>query len=500
MSHRMTSDTTAAPDMPRHSSMLLQRKCACGQNKTGGASCSECASRQAAGTEHLRQSVESGRAPSAVHDVLRTSGSSLDSGTQQFMESRFGRDLSDVRVHTNSAAAASARAVNASAYTVGKQIVFRENQYRPNTVAGKNLLAHELTHVVQQNSAPTTVQRSNASSRDSLPDKAAPSMSRRAVTAGPIQIGPSGDSFEREADSVARYVMQTSSPAVKPAISTMSGGQRVQLRRRVFDGGSPPFSRGSTLPYREATELLSCIRIMGEDNAAYCRQQVLGEEESVTAPPPAPFEACEPNRALTWADFTGSPTGSTSAFTGYSFPTTTIASGQTRIRAVFDPGRSFVKSPFGTPTNSALNGCAANVTSCQSYFPPGSTGGSFSLNSTPSTTCPAAVRGNPGIVASSLTDCTGIIAAECQRVASAESARLLRHEQLHFDIACVLANKANGALAAGTALSTVQSALSRKDRAATTQYDTSTRRGCLASPQATWTTDVAAGLPAITIP
>jgi hypothetical protein len=147
-----------------------------------------------------------------------------------------------------------------------------------------------------------------------------------------------------------------------------------------------------------------------------------------------------------------------------------------------------------------LNGCAANVTQCQSFFPPGSTGGSFALNSAPSATCPAAVRANPAVVATSLGDCAGIIATECQRVAQAESDRLLRHEQLHFDIACVLAGKANAALAAGTALATVQNALTTKDTQVTNNYDRQTRRGCLAAQQAAWETNVAAGLTSVTIP
>ncbi len=288
----------------------------------------------------------------------------------------------------------------------------------------------------------------------------------------------------------------------------------VQLQREPMDVAPSqprsreglPMRRGSTLPYREATQLLECIRIMGEESRDYCREQVLvegvglgGSPAAAPAPPPPAFVPCDPNRALTWADFTGSPSGTTSAFTGYDFPTASTPSG-TRIRAVFDPARSFVLPQFGNPTDSSLNGCDANIAQCQTFFPPGSTGGSFALNSAPSATCPAAARANPAVVASSITDCTGIIATECQRVAQDESDRLLRHEQLHFDIACVLAGKANAALAAGTALATVQTALTTQDTQTTNSYDTQTRRGCLAAQQATWQTNVAAGLTAVTIP
>jgi hypothetical protein len=66
------------------------------------------------------------------------------------MESRFGHDFGTVCVHTDAKAAASARAVNAIAYTVGRDIVFGAGQYAPESPTGRRLLAHELTHVVQQ--------------------------------------------------------------------------------------------------------------------------------------------------------------------------------------------------------------------------------------------------------------------------------------------------------------------------------------------------------------
>jgi hypothetical protein len=78
----------------------------------------------------------------------------LDSLTQNFMEARFGRDLSNVRLHTGGKAAESAQAVNARAYTVGKNIVFGPGEFAPHTNTGKRLIAHEMTHVVQQTHSP----------------------------------------------------------------------------------------------------------------------------------------------------------------------------------------------------------------------------------------------------------------------------------------------------------------------------------------------------------
>lgn len=88
--------------------------------------------------------------PPIVSEVLKSPGQPLDSETRGFMETRFSHDFSRVRVHTDSQAAKSALAVNALAYTVGRDVVFRAGQFEPRTVAGRRLLAHELTHVVQQ--------------------------------------------------------------------------------------------------------------------------------------------------------------------------------------------------------------------------------------------------------------------------------------------------------------------------------------------------------------
>lgn len=88
-----------------------------------------------------------------VNEVLAAPGQLLDSGTRGFMESRFGHDFSQVRVHTGGAAEQSSGALNARAYTVGNNIVFGASQFAPGTSEGRKLLAHELTHVVQQTGA-----------------------------------------------------------------------------------------------------------------------------------------------------------------------------------------------------------------------------------------------------------------------------------------------------------------------------------------------------------
>lgn len=122
--------------------------CACG-------GCPKCQSERVA-HEHVQtkriqaNDVAEVEAPAVVHEVLRSSGQPLDAATREFFERHLGHDFSRVRVHTDTKAADSARAVNAMAYTVGQNVVFGAGQYAPSTMAGKKLLAHELVHTGQQ--------------------------------------------------------------------------------------------------------------------------------------------------------------------------------------------------------------------------------------------------------------------------------------------------------------------------------------------------------------
>jgi hypothetical protein len=94
-----------------------------------------------------------------VYDVLSTSGSTLDSSTRQFFEIMLGHDFSNVQIHSNALAEESAREVDANAYTVGQHIVFNKGRYEPNTREGRRLIAHELTHVMQQSGLDTISNR-----------------------------------------------------------------------------------------------------------------------------------------------------------------------------------------------------------------------------------------------------------------------------------------------------------------------------------------------------
>ncbi len=107
-----------------------------------------------------------GAAPPIVHDVLRSPGRPLEPSTRRFMEARLGHDFSQVRIHADGQAAASAQAVNARAFTVGRDVVFGPGEYAPGSWEGQRLLAHELVHVVQQGKtgsvAPAMLQRQEA--------------------------------------------------------------------------------------------------------------------------------------------------------------------------------------------------------------------------------------------------------------------------------------------------------------------------------------------------
>lgn len=193
----------------------LQRKCACGNYGTG--ECDKC--RNKAGTLQRSATTRSGplAIPSIVNDVLNSSGQPLDAGTRERMEPRFGRDFSNVRVHTDSRAAESAQAVDALAYTVGRDMVFGAGQYAPETSSGQRLMAHELTHVMQQ-SASSSGQLLRMGEPNSAAEVEADQLSGAIVEGANVDSPPlsQGLSLQRQAASGAA-TSPTTSPATQPA-------------------------------------------------------------------------------------------------------------------------------------------------------------------------------------------------------------------------------------------------------------------------------------------
>jgi len=225
----MKSGFVLQPKMPaakaelsftRAPARILQPKCACGGEVVAGGECAECRNKRlqtklavnqpgdrfeneadrmadvviqggkqapvlsdgSLGALHCDEPVTSSAstsAPPIVHEVLGRSGHPLDSSTRAFMEPRFGHDFGNVRVHFDARAATSARSVNALAYTVGHDIVFSDGAFAPDGPSSRSLLAHELTHVVQQSGAHTAQgqlqrQPDETSTKESPPAKTPP--------------------------------------------------------------------------------------------------------------------------------------------------------------------------------------------------------------------------------------------------------------------------------------------------------------------------------------
>jgi predicted SprT family Zn-dependent metalloprotease len=117
--------------------------------------------------ETSSQRTEAGSEISSYINSLSSKGSSLPAKSKKFFESRFGHDFSDVKIHNDTDAANSAQLIHAVAYTSANNIVFNKNQFSPESDHGKQLLAHELTHVVQQkNSIKKSIQRQDEKTDD----------------------------------------------------------------------------------------------------------------------------------------------------------------------------------------------------------------------------------------------------------------------------------------------------------------------------------------------
>ena len=123
--------------------------------------CADCAEEEAVPVQPKRADGEQS-GPSAVPHRLATAtraGQPMRRELRNFFEPRFGRDLDHIRIHTDTAARRAARRLNAKAFTTGRDIAFDHGQYRPDTSTGRHLLAHEITHVLQQDGYRRAVQR-----------------------------------------------------------------------------------------------------------------------------------------------------------------------------------------------------------------------------------------------------------------------------------------------------------------------------------------------------
>jgi len=187
---RVSEQITRSPQ-PR-----LQRKCACGGTPGPTGECEECRKKRLS-LQRMKlgggvQPVGGGFAPPIVHDVLRSPARSLDLQTRAYLEPHFGHDFSRVRIHADPGASAATDAVQAQAFTVGSDIVFGSGKFAPSTPAGRKLLAHELTHVVQQGAAPVAATHSPAQAANEDATEAKDLRASPVSAPGQIQRQPKG--------------------------------------------------------------------------------------------------------------------------------------------------------------------------------------------------------------------------------------------------------------------------------------------------------------------
>jgi Domain of unknown function (DUF4157) len=211
-----------------------------------------------------------------VNEVVLSPGKPLDPESRRWLEPRFGHDFSRVRVHNDTRAAESAKAVGAFAYTVGRNIAFGDGQYAPRSIAGQRLLAHELTHVVQQASAPPETQKQ-------------------------VLVGRTNDPSEREAhlaaESVARGAGRISVQHQVP----------LTLQRDSFRGDDDPIHKPIIESYRREHGLpLGGVNEFGEPvgpSAAEIKYGRTSKPTEVNVPPP-PSQKLSANQAATVANQT----------------------------------------------------------------------------------------------------------------------------------------------------------------------------------------------------
>ncbi|MEM9214880.1 MAG: DUF4157 domain-containing protein [Cyanobacteria bacterium P01_F01_bin.150] len=186
-------------------------------------------------------SFDAGRKIEGQLKNSRGGGQPLQDGTRNFMESRFGNDFSKVRVHTNAESVQMNRDLSAQAFTHGNDIYFNSGKYSPESTSGKRLLAHELTHTIQQ-TGPSAVSPKRLDKKASKGNKHTVSRKPQAIAAKvapkiqtQLIVGAVGDRYEQEADRMADQVMQLQDP---PPISRRMGKTNVCPSADSFENQS----------------------------------------------------------------------------------------------------------------------------------------------------------------------------------------------------------------------------------------------------------------------
>jgi hypothetical protein len=174
--------------------------------------------------------------PPIVDDVLSSPGHPLDAETRGLMEPRFGQDFSNVRVHTDAKAAESANEVDALAYTVGQDMVFGAGQYAPGTNSGQRLMAHELTHVMQQ-SGSSSGQLLRMGEPNSPAEVEADQLSHE-VMQGTDVHSPSQQGISLQRQATGGTTSQPTSPATQPATQPSVPNRSIASNIRINGFGN----------------------------------------------------------------------------------------------------------------------------------------------------------------------------------------------------------------------------------------------------------------------
>jgi uncharacterized protein DUF4157 len=298
---RMPDSTLSVPRGDR--SGVIRRKCAC---ENSGQPCTSCSAEK---KDELMRSASEGatraQAPPVVHDVLRSPGQPLDAGARGFFEPRFQRDFANVRIHDDSRAARSAREVGALAYTVGQHVVVDPAHYQAETTEGRRLLAHELTHVIQQNGGSClSLQRAcrsaaqcsitNPGSSQNFGSTVEAESEAIAKASGGVSIGggPTSCTLPRHGERAANVESLATGSGLGVAVAPGIAGFFVNACLSPHDGASnAPCSQFPGGPPGGAPPGRFCVQLHTTDE----------DEAKILVAKPKPLNDVDQRRLLVWA-------------------------------------------------------------------------------------------------------------------------------------------------------------------------------------------------------
>src|SRR6266567_4264264 len=423
----------------------LQRKCSCGGAPGPTGECEECRKKRETGvlqrfpTQPSTPNSQLSEVLPIVYDVLRGPGQPLDAATRAFMEPRFGHNFSHVRIHTGQAAASTSQSLQAAAFTFGSDIFFNTGQYRPDTASGFGLLAHELSHVIQQQAG---------------------SVSRRLIQRAKISYRTlTWANFKGTPDEGSEFAAETSSGFDEVAAKSKKANENTKTKCKLGKKESTEFKAtiSSDLAVfgkiaAHMTEEKSWVKSGIKDKGnSFCTKEVAGCEKSFDKDAADAKKKCQP--LVTQCE---------EAFKNPDVPSFSIGEGHDAL----------------TITNAAE--CKTTLfKKCQE----------LSMKDVDHALTDD--DGKDFATAKKKGDCTKDFRKQCLAHETAESKRLLKHEQGHFDISNVMAKKAKASLKAKEAtLTTTETRCGRAEalKAAQDSFDNLDAPTVLSLLQQDWIT------------